>query len=193
MPEVALYKDKFCHGSVGSSEHWLCVSCCGNGVIQVMDSLGSFMMLNLATVLQICKIYSVPQNHTTLKLRKLPVQQQNGTLDCGLFAVAYAVEVCAGNSPADVSFNQKQMRSHLYTCLSDGVMSPFPEVSRAREFLPHPTDRSLNIKVYYTCKLPEYDSFMIECESCKQWYHCSCVKIAPQKVPDHWQCSLCST
>ena len=119
------------------------------------------MMLNLATFLQICKIYSVPQNHTTLKLRKLPVQQQNGTLGCGLFAVAYAVEVCAGNSPADVSFNQKRLRSNLYTCLSDGVMSPFPKVSRAREFLPR--------NFYLTCKLPEeYDSFMIQCESCEQ-------------------------
>ena len=105
-----------------------------------MDSLGSFMTLNLATVLQICKIYSAPPNHTTLKMRKLPVQQQNGTLDCGLFAVAYAVEVCMGNSPAAVSFDQKQMRSHLYTCLLDGVMSPFPKMSQAREFLPRPTD-----------------------------------------------------
>ena len=42
--------------------------------------------------------------------------------------MAYAVEVCTGNSPADVSFNQKQMQSHLYTCLLDGVMSPFPKM-----------------------------------------------------------------
>ena len=139
-----------------------------------MDSLGSFIALNLATVLQICKIYSAPKDHSTLKLRKLPVQQQCGTLDCGLFAVAYAVEVCMGNSPA-VSFDQKRMRFHLYACLSDGVMSPFPKMSRAREYLPRPTDRSLNVKVYCLCKLPEeYDSFMIECESCRQWYHCSC-------------------
>ena len=165
------------------------MSCCGNGVIQVMGSLSSFMTFNLATVLQICKIYG---NHTALKLRKLPVQQQNGTLDCGLFAVAYAVEVCMGNSPADVSFNQKRMRPHLFTCLSDGVMTPFPKMSRAREFLPRPTDRSLNIKVYCICKLPEeYDSYMIECEGCERWYHCSCMKISRHKVPDHWQCSLC--
>ena len=30
-----------------------------------------------------------------------------GTLDCGLFAVVYATEVCKGNSQADVTFNQK--------------------------------------------------------------------------------------
>jgi hypothetical protein len=71
-----------------------------------------FGMLHMPTHLSCfySKFLSLEETlHTirTLKLRKLPVQQQNGTLDCELFAVAYAVEVCTGNPPADVSFNQK--------------------------------------------------------------------------------------
>ena len=94
-----------------------------------MDSLGSFMSLNLPTVLQICKIYSIPKQ-ASLKLKKLPVQQQNGAVDCGLFAVAYAVEVCYGYSPSVVSFDQRKMRTHLHQCLSKGMIVPFPKMCR---------------------------------------------------------------
>lgn len=181
-----------CSLPTGSSEHWLCVYCDGNGVIQVIDSLGSSMGLNLATILQISKIYSIPSTHSSLKLRKLSVQQQNGTLDCGLFSVAYATEVCFGNSPEDVTFNQKKMRSHLYECLCRGKMVPFPRASSTEEVLPRPSEGLLEIKVYCWCKLPEeYDSVMIACDDCKEWYHCSCVGIHPSHVPDHWDCSQC--
>ena len=84
------------------------------------------MSVNLPTVLQICKIYSIPKQ--TLKLRKPPAKQQNGAVDCGLFDVAYAVEVCYGYSLCVVSFDQRKMRTHLHQCLSKRMIVPFPKM-----------------------------------------------------------------
>ena len=55
--------------------------------MHVMDSL--FMSLNLFTVLQIAKIYSLPKSQSVLQIHKMSVQQQHGTLDCGLFAIPW--------------------------------------------------------------------------------------------------------
>ena len=64
-----------------------------------MDSLGLFMKLNPCTNLQIAKIYRLPQTDSKLKIQKLAVQQQQGTLECGCFAIANAVEICFGVNP----------------------------------------------------------------------------------------------
>ena len=100
-----------------------------------MDSLGSFMTLNLATVLQYVpplKPYYLEAKEATcpaamkMKLYKLWI-----ILPCHM-----QVEVCMGNSAAHVSFNQKQIQPHLYTPVPiNGAMTPFLKMSRAREFL----------------------------------------------------------
>ena len=53
-------------------------------------------------------LYSTPGNHTALKLRKLPVQQQNENL-ARLWIIVLCHMQCMGNSAADLSFYQKQM------------------------------------------------------------------------------------
>ena len=161
----------------------------GRGVeVEVMDSLS--MPLNLSTALQICKIYPAPHDRSTLRLKKLSVQQQAGTMDCGLFALAYAAEICYGYSPSKASFEQKKMRTHLHRCLSDGIIVPFPKIPGDQETIPRPTEGICNVKVYCLCRLPEdYDTLMICCDLCQQWYHCVCVGIA--KVPRYWICSTC--
>lgn len=60
-----------------------------------------------------------------------------GTLDCGLFAVVYATEVCKGNSQADVTFNQKGCDiicngAYSYSqCLSDGDVTKSTDKSKS--------------------------------------------------------------
>ena len=105
--------------------------------MQVMDSLGLFMSLNLSTVLQIAKIYSIPthSHQSVLEIQKMSVQQQHGTVDCGLFSVAFAVELCLGRNPQHASFDQKNMRDHLYSCFTSGVITSFPKMS-SNELLP---------------------------------------------------------
>ena len=50
---------------------------------------------------------------------------QSGSKDCGLFAIAYAVEIAYGNDPAKFIFRQSDMRQHLRNCLTSKSMSYF--------------------------------------------------------------------
>ena len=51
------------------------------------------------------------------------------------------------------------------------------------------------VEVYCTCRMPEMGESMVECSSCAEWYHISCVK-APRTVLDNssipWHCKACS-
>ena len=158
------------HTNAGKSNHWICTSRRGGSIVHVMDSLGLFMSLNLFTVLQIAKIYSLPKSQSVLQIHKMSVQQQHGTLDCGLFAIAYAVEVCLGRKPQCASFIQKKMREHLFACLTKGMLTPFPITSNS-EMLPRPTPVVHKIQLYCICRMPEEYEEMISCDICQEWFH----------------------
>ena len=81
-------------------------------------------------MLQIAKIYSPPHPVDTLTIHILSVQQQQGIRDCGIFAIATAIEVCNGNNPERVQFNQKLMRGHLIIkCLSQRKLTGFSKIT----------------------------------------------------------------
>ena len=156
-----------------------------------MDSLVSdSKSVNHSLEIQIAKVYSV--GRSSLKIKNLSVQQQNGTIDCGLFAVAFAVEVCQGHNPSTVSFDQSQMRTHFYTCLQRGVLSSFPKGNKFQETIPRPKSQVFTIETNCICGLPDsYDSNMIECDKCKTWIHFSCVGIKSHKSTSQFSCSSC--
>ena len=52
---------------------------------------------------------------------------QQGPYDCGLFAVAYAVEIASNKDPSTVTFDQTKLRSHYRSCLESGRITPFPK------------------------------------------------------------------
>ena len=97
------------------------------GEILVMDSLAMQIPINRSMILQMAQIYWAPKNHSTSSVKVLPVQQQNGYRDCGLFAIAFATEICRGQDPSRAVFIQTQMRVHLLKCLTKGNMMPFPQ------------------------------------------------------------------
>jgi len=37
--------------------------------------------------------------------------------DFGMFTIAYAIELCLGEQPGSVIFDQQLMREYLYTCM----------------------------------------------------------------------------
>ena len=57
-------------------------------------------------------------------------QQQYGTDDCGLFAIACAYELCLGNNPGKIQFHQNVLRDHYTQCLSNKQLTSFPQVTR---------------------------------------------------------------
>lgn len=178
--------------STGRSEHWICVYTDGTGLICVMDSLSLFMSLNKHTALQLAQIYSIPSTHSVLKVKRLCVQQQHGTLDCGAFSIAFAVEICSGRNPEAAHFDQKLMRHHLFECFTKERLSPFPS-SRSEETLPRPMQNTYSLKVYCICKMPaQFDAVMLSCDLCGQWFHCSCMHIDSKNVPEYWECPNCA-
>lgn len=162
----------------------------GSLAVMVMDSMALFLSLNNSTILQISKIYRVPNCNSTLEIHTLSVQQQKGSLDCGVFAVAYAVEICLGRNPQYARFDQTRMRNHLYECLTEGVMKPFPR--NKSETLPRPSPLVRYIKIYCKCRMPEYyDENMVCCDGCEAWYHMSCVNLKKKNLPEKWLCHVC--
>ena len=116
------------------AHHQLCVCHVpGNKVVFILDSLPVSNNLNDETIFQICKIYSpLSSKKGILTLQKLSTQRQCNDLDCGLFAIANMVDICYGNNPEDLSYDQDLMRKHLEKCLKTKKYNLFPEVISLR-------------------------------------------------------------
>ena len=61
-----------------------------------------------------------------MKLHKMSVQKQHGTLDCDLVAIAFALEVCLGSNVEDVSFKQWCSYTRAHTALGAAPIASYP-------------------------------------------------------------------
>ena len=132
---------------------------------------------------QIAAITCCPDTSITLKVEK--TQFQKGGSDCGLFAIAFATDLCHGNNPG-----QLELRSHLLECLRLKKMTPFPSQLH-RPGRP----QTEHIRVYCSCHLlDDGKEKMAACDRCAEWYHISCENI-PKAVFKNsgtfWICSKC--
>lgn len=76
--------------------------------------------------LQFGALYGVRAKRGSLRVDICHVAIQEGSNDCGLFAIAYATELAHGGDPAKVVYSQGEMRSHFIKCLENGIPTPFP-------------------------------------------------------------------
>jgi len=53
-------------------------------------------------------------------------QKQNGSKDCGLFAIAFATAISFGQFPLKKSLQQESMRAHLAACFQYENITLFP-------------------------------------------------------------------
>ena len=89
------------------------------------------------TELQLAKIYSpcsVCPMWTSLQVEVVPVQQQEGVNDCGLFAIAFAMEECLRRKSESAEFDQVLMREHMIKCLKEEYFTPFPKLHMELQF-----------------------------------------------------------
>ena len=56
------------------------------------------------------------------------VQQQKRGVDCGVFAIAFAVHLALGDDVASLKFDQPRMREHLYKMLASEENDRFFEM-----------------------------------------------------------------
>ena len=80
-------------------------------------------------------IYSPDSSPPSIQQAQIRSAQQGG-VDCGLFAIAYAVDIANGEDPASFVYDQGTMRHHLLTCLESFTISPFPKKSRISDQSP---------------------------------------------------------
>ena len=173
----------FSVNTIGISSHWVCTAT-GNDTNEVLlfDSLWSTTILERMVELQIAQIYHHRcAGSKTLTIRKVNVQQQLfGTSDRGLFAVAYATEVCHGRDPAKANFNQSLMKDYLLDCLEAGSIQRFPQMSKVpnrKQSAKPPRSITIQVDLYCYCGMPEWYDNMILCDKCEQWFHKSCVNL----------------
>ena len=112
-----------------------------------------------------------------LVLHVTSVQQQNNSVDCGLYAIAFATSLCYGHDPESIVFDHSLMRSHLIKCIQDGDMTPFPSIGGKR-CKRCPRVASV-VQIYCTCRQPYYpqEDFMVCCKDCNKWYHKKCAHV----------------
>ena len=101
--------------------HWLPLSSFG-GSIQIYDSLQ--MEVTESIKKQMRQLFSPDDGMPPYRLMK--TQRQEGSNDCGLFAIANAIEIAGVNDPVDVVFEQAVMRNHLISCFESENLEPFP-------------------------------------------------------------------
>ena len=115
-----------------AGNHFITSSTVSNAaVVTVYDSLNT---PNLSKQLeeQITSIYSPDRASPTIRQARISHSQEGG-VDCGLFSIAYAIELAAGNDPINYHFDQGHMRQHLINCLEQGVLEPFPKQSSSSD------------------------------------------------------------
>ena len=91
--------------------HWITIAtvCCTPGTIRVYDSLNK----KLTKALKNTVADLLHSSTKKIKVEYVNCQYQQGSEDCGLFAIANACELCFGGDPSVVKYTQDDMRKHL--------------------------------------------------------------------------------
>ena len=117
------------------------------------------------------------------------VQQQTGDSDYGLYTLAFAYSLCNGKDPAKISYKQAEFRTHLLQCIEKKAIKDFPQ----ERVMKVPGKAMLcKVKVYCVCRLPDAGDGMIKCSKCSASFHCTCVDVVCDDMPQSWCCTSCS-
>ncbi len=113
--KAAQQKSMFFHNFSG---HWT-LSSLSSGIVFLFDSLLP-KELDLKLKEQMLSLYG------KCLVQRPYVQRQKGSKDCGCFAIAFCVSLLYGEDPSSLLFNQKEMRGHIFSCLTQESFLPFP-------------------------------------------------------------------
>ena len=90
---------------------------CQHNEIKVIDSL--YNEVDTATKNRLEKTFAC-----SIQCIVLRVQKQQGSKDCGLFALAFATDIAHGKIV--FKYDQSKMRNHLYECFVQLCIDFFP-------------------------------------------------------------------
>ena len=165
--------------------HWVASSNIG-GNVTLFDSMAG-KQLTTSLEYQVAAIYKENIHNDVLTVTCVTVQQQDGSVDCGLFSIAFLTNILSGSK--SLIFDQSKMREHLVSCFEEESMISFPMLEHT-DGIRLSRKKTFKIKLFCSCQMPEsVDSNMVECEKCLRWYHFKCVGIVDN--PKSWSCSNC--
>ena len=129
------------------------------------------------------------------------VQQQTNSVDCGLFAIAFATSLAFGEDLANVTYESTKLRMHRIKCLEEKQITCF--YKSTEELVSKCLSRLAAIELYCKCLMSynknstKYEDRMVECSQRLELYHVSCENI-PAKLFDSkyqseiWYCHKCA-
>ena len=176
---------------INVGRHWVCLSNIGvtiPGAVRVFDS-DLYRKPNASAIEHACRMMHHMGDAVTLVNEK--VQRQLGSSDCGLFALAFAAELCHGLDPTNRSYDQAKMREHYISCLESRTITPFPTTTRR---VPYRMDtKKITVPIFCECRLPNDKKEYVQCSQCCSWYHPNCVMVPEWaiKTKRKWQCQKC--
>ena len=179
--------------------HWAVISTHGISItppdsieysINYYDSIYSNLRESAEDVIA----YLISQlNIHELKVNCAPTPEQSGGSDCGLYSIAIATAIAHDLDPANLIFEQSEMRPHLVQCLSSKELTPFP-VMKSRRLRTISNSKQVTIYLCPICKKCGDGRDIVEtvqCERCNFWFHERCVP--PFDNSGMYLCPLCST
>ena len=145
-------------------DNWFTISTLGlpSGYVHIYDSL-----YNTCTdhgIEQTSSILSTP--NSAVQLHFMDVDKQTNHTNCGLYAIAYAIDLCCDEDVCYRKYDAVLMCQHLSKCLESRRLTAFPGSDRPSSHVI--AKRSINVRCY--CRMPNA-GLIIQCNSCKEWFH----------------------
>lgn len=175
---------------MGDINHWIFISTigCKKDDIEIYDSLQT--ILTLQSEIVIARYFHSENSHIVMKF--VNIAMQNGSTECGLYAIANMTALAFGQDPALLVFNQNSLRTHLGECFEAGYIQPFPAVKKRR--IKKRIKKEKMISIYCDCRLPKDEDLpMVQCDTSKGWYHFKCTDLSVIDIPEetNWHCKKC--
>ncbi|XP_078662108.1 uncharacterized protein LOC144906058 [Branchiostoma floridae x Branchiostoma belcheri] len=160
------------------AQHWV-LSSHTDGQVCLYDSLGTAMTTSLQ--IQLCQVYApfADRERHVLFVKRPTVQRQTNAVDCGLFAIAWAVDIAEGQDVSRVVYDDEKMRSHLEMCFKQEKLTPFPRlhgyIARAGPA------RVEHVSLVCRCAQGQGERLgrMGRCKVCRRILHVSCLPTCP--------------
>jgi Ulp1 protease family, C-terminal catalytic domain len=170
--------------------HWLLLAkgFLGEEQIQVSDSMYFTPTDRKHVIACMADLLKTEENNFSYIVK--PCQRQTNGFDCGLYSIAFATSLAAGEDPSTIVYDSELLRSHFIECLRQKIIQPFPKSGIRR----NSNGTVFTEKVFCFCPRPflklsrEWEK--IRCVGCKNLFHSMCVR-NPRNVNKDWKCKFC--